>query len=185
VFSYCDLCWQLTLTGLFGGSRTNYIIGAVVSGLAPAIIEGFQETSGPEIVELLRNLLNGLLVGDGSSSNDILTCLIGIWSLYTAVFPLKFRKPPLVKRMYSYFRHIYYYIVQLLQAHILLYCTITSGTCITILYNHFRHIYYYIVQLLQAHILRYCTITSGTYITILYNYFRHIYYYIVLLIKLK
>jgi hypothetical protein len=54
----------------------NYEIGAAASGLAPAVIEGVQETNGPEIVELLKNLINGLLVGDGSSSIDIIGCLI-------------------------------------------------------------------------------------------------------------
>jgi len=76
VFSYFDFCRQLTVTGLFGGSRTNYIIGALVNGLATAVIDGVQESSGPEIVEQLRNLLNGLLVGDGSSTTDIISCLI-------------------------------------------------------------------------------------------------------------
>jgi len=76
VFSYFDFCCQLTVTGLFGGSRTSYEVGAVVSGLAPVVIEDVQESSGPEIVEQLRNLINGLLVGDGSSSVDIIGCLI-------------------------------------------------------------------------------------------------------------
>jgi len=67
---------KLALTGLFGGSRTNYVIGAVVSGITPALIEGVQESNGPEIVEQLRNLLNDLLAGDGSSSSDIIRCLI-------------------------------------------------------------------------------------------------------------
>ena len=76
VFSYFHFCCQLTVTGLFGGSRTSYEIGAVVSGLAPAVIADIQESSGPEIVEQLRNLLNDLLFGDGSSSMDIIGCLI-------------------------------------------------------------------------------------------------------------
>jgi len=67
---------KLTPSGLFGGSRTNYVAGSIVNGLAPAIIEGVQESNGPEIVEQLRNLLNGLLVGDGSSGTDIIGCLI-------------------------------------------------------------------------------------------------------------
>jgi len=67
---------KLTVTGLFGGSRTSYVVGAAVSGLAPNIIAGVQETSGPEIVEQLRNLINGLLVGAGSSGTDIIGCLL-------------------------------------------------------------------------------------------------------------
>jgi len=67
---------KLTATGLFGGSRTNYFIASAVSGLAPIIIADVQETSGPEIVEQLRNLINDLLVGDGSSETNIIGCLI-------------------------------------------------------------------------------------------------------------
>jgi len=70
---------KLEAAGLFGGSRTNHVVNAAVSKLAPTVIEDLQETSGPEIVEQLRELINGLLTGsDGSpSSNDIVQCLIG------------------------------------------------------------------------------------------------------------
>lgn len=66
---------KLIVTGLFGGSRTSYVVGSTVNGLAPTVIAGIQETNGPEIVEQLRNLINSLLVGDGSGT-DIIGCLI-------------------------------------------------------------------------------------------------------------
>lgn len=67
---------KLTVTGLFGGSRTSYLAGAIVSSLAPAAIEDIQASNGPEIVEELKALINGLLVGDGESSTNIISCLI-------------------------------------------------------------------------------------------------------------